>query len=130
VYQFFFHFRQGDELIPDTLGIEFADVEQAYLGAYKGAQDIWGELLAKRQDPRRCAFEVHDAKGELVFKLPFTELLESCRDSHAVRKIAPLFHETVATATRAKQAAQQFQEELQSVRNNLRESARLLARQI
>jgi len=84
--RFYFDFRQGQELAPDTIGGEFADVEKAYLEAFKAAQEMWGELLSRRRDPRRCAFEVHDGNGNNLFVLPFLELLESCQDRIPLEK--------------------------------------------
>ena len=78
--RFFFDFCQGTERCPDAEGTEFANVEQAYLEAFKAAQDMWSEFLRQRQDPRRCVFEVRNDQRELLFALPFHEVMDSCRD--------------------------------------------------
>ncbi len=77
--KFFFNFRQGASYQADDLGCEFDSVEEAYLGAFTAAQDMWRELLIKRQDPLLCAFEVMDEAGRDLFSLPFVEILEVCR---------------------------------------------------
>src|SRR5689334_14243716 len=84
--QFFFDFRQSGHLVPDTEGIEFGSAEQAYLEAYRSAQDMWSELLRQRRDPRRCYFEVRGAVGDLLFIFPFQEVVDSCTD----RLVPPL----------------------------------------
>ena len=66
-------------------GAEFADVEQAYLEAFEGAQDMWSELLRQRRDPRQCAFEVRNERRDLLFVLPFMEVIESCEDRKRTR---------------------------------------------
>jgi hypothetical protein len=88
--RFFFDFREDSDCCKDAEGTEFVDVEQAYLEAFKGAQDMWGELLRQRRDPRRCAFEVRNEQRDLLFVLPFTEVIESCdnrRQARAQNKI-------------------------------------------
>lgn len=86
---YFFDFRQGSDRCTDAEGSEFADVEQAYLETFRAAQDMWGELLHKRQDPRRCSFEVRSEGGELLFILPLQEVVDSCSD-----RIGPPIHTT------------------------------------
>jgi len=75
---YFFDFRQADVLTRDTIGIEFANVEQAYLEAFRAAQEMWSELLKQRQDPRRCMFEVRNTEGETLFLFPFQETVDCC----------------------------------------------------
>ncbi len=76
--RYFFHFRQGTSLSADDVGSEFVTVEDAYLSAVRAAQDMWHELLIKREDPLECSFEVFDQRGNEVFILPFSELLDVC----------------------------------------------------
>ncbi len=125
---FFFDFRQGDEHVPDTEGIAFASTEDAYLEAVEAAQEMWGDLLRNRRDPRRCLFEVRDANRELLFILPFQELIDSCRDR---RRPAPNVDRATATAKattgRAKAANDAFQRILFDLRRTLAESRALLA---
>jgi hypothetical protein len=77
--KFFFNFRQGSSYQVDDTGCEFASVEEAYLGAFTSAQDMWRELLVERQDPLLCVFEVMDEHGHDLFTLPFSEILDVCR---------------------------------------------------
>jgi uncharacterized protein DUF6894 len=77
--RFHFNFRQDGSYTRDELGCEFETVEDAYLGALKGAQAIFHELLTEGDDPLACAFEVTDAKGNELFNLPFSEVLDAGR---------------------------------------------------
>lgn len=88
--RFYFNFRQGASFSVDDEGCEFPSVEEAYLGAVAAAQDMWRELLIRREDPFACAFEVTDIKGRELFTLPFSELLEACRDHSAAPIPKPL----------------------------------------
>jgi hypothetical protein len=83
--RYFFNFRQGEDYSTDQVGIAFDSVEQAYLAAFQGAQDIWRELLIVREDPLQCAFEVTDAAGQVLFSLSFGEVLEACRSDRTSR---------------------------------------------
>jgi hypothetical protein len=74
----YFNFRQGPLYSVDEEGCEFETVEDAYLAAVTAAQDMWRELLIRREDPRDCAFDVRDAEGNDLFTLPFSEVLEAC----------------------------------------------------
>jgi hypothetical protein len=75
--RFFFHVRGPDQsLSRDELGLDFPDVETAYLEAFHAAQDLGGEFAARGQSPRDYAIEVVNASDELVFDLPFLEVLD------------------------------------------------------
>lgn len=127
--RFFFDFRQGEECCEDTDGTEFATVEQAYLEAVKAAQDMWSELLRKRQDPRRCLFEVRSVRRELLFILPFQEVTDSCRD-RAVPQVRPSFDELARVAHRTRKVSEEFVQTLHSVRQTLEESQALVRAEI
>src|SRR5262249_36237148 len=72
----------------DDIGIELADVEQAYLQAYEAALDISFEMLRGRQDPSDLRFEVTNERGEILIELPFREALEPKR---RVTSLSPLY---------------------------------------
>lgn len=129
--RYFFDFRQNGVLAPDTVGCEFPDAEQAYLEAFKAAQEMWTELLAQRRDPRRCSFEVHDGDGNLLFVLPFREILESCHDCPPARlAIADTFRQSIAVMNAIRRAHYDFLSEVKTARNTLRQSAELIARKL
>jgi hypothetical protein len=123
--RFFFDFRQAGDCIPDPEGMEFANVEEAYLEAFNGAQEMWSTLLKQRSDPRRCRFEVSDASHNMLFVFPFQEVLECCqgRDPVALKSTLDRAH---VTAGYAKRAGKAFNDELDSMRNTLRQSQALL----
>lgn len=123
--RYFFDFCQGPDRCADADGSEFANVEQAYLEAFRGAQDMWSELLRQRRDPRRCTFEVRNKARELLFVLPFQEVMDSCHD----RKYAPVEHnieQAMHLLNHTKRVSEQFVNELRSVHKTLQESRALL----
>jgi hypothetical protein len=78
---YFFHFFDGNSRSEDDMGLELASAEAAYLEAFAAARAMWAELLADRRDPTRCAFEIADETGAILYRVGFSEVLESCRQS-------------------------------------------------
>ena len=74
---YYFHLRRNDELSIDHDGSEFNSVEAAYLGAFKAAQEMWGDCAHRRIDPSNWQFEVTDKNRVRLFVLPFREILKS-----------------------------------------------------
>jgi hypothetical protein len=80
VQRFFLNLRRGEvSVAPDDDGAEFASIEEAYLESFKGAQELWPELLRNRQDPRQYAYHITDSDGAVLMELPFAEIVECCR---------------------------------------------------
>ncbi len=76
-------------VIPDDEGAEFQSLEHAYLEAFKGAREMWLELLVRREDPRSFTFEIADSAGAVLMTVPLSEVLDSCRRSAAEPLHAP-----------------------------------------
>jgi len=128
--KFFMDYRQEGELYPDQNGIEFRDVEEAYAQAFRSAQDMWSELLRARQDPRRCSFEIRDSGRELLFLLPFIEVMESCRRDSTAPDITDTYRSACATRDHARRAAMEFNEVLRALQGSLKQSRALLVCEI
>ena len=123
--RYFFDFRQGAETTADKEGVVFSDIEHAYLEAYEAALEMWSELLKKRCDPRRCFFDVRNENRELLFTLPFQELVDSCLD----RERAPLrntFEMVAATSHYAARVGSGLADELWRLSQTLAQSRALL----
>src|SRR5262249_39673461 len=94
--------------------------------AHAAAREMWSGLLAERRDPTRCSFEVRSEDRELLFVLPFRELLESCRDHRRNLPFHSSYRQAVSNVVRARRINEEFQQELQRARKSLRESIALL----
>jgi len=127
--RFFFDFRQAGDCIPDPEGMELAHVEEAYLEAFEGAQEMWAALLKQRRDPRRCRFEVRDDNSNLLFVFPFQEVLDCCREEGPLR-VHRALDQTCATANYARRVSSEFRDQLNAVRETLDESRALLMTKI
>jgi hypothetical protein len=84
--RFYFHFKRGEEVELDAEGLDFPSMEEAYLEAFRAAVELWGELLAKRQDPTTMAFEICDSAGNHLLTLPFSEVLHSTKAARTGRR--------------------------------------------
>ena len=73
--RFYFHLRDGETLIEDLEGIEFATFEIAYAEAINSAR----ELMATRLKAGCCiddsVFEIYDEDRQLLRSIPFEEAL-------------------------------------------------------
>lgn len=127
--RYFFDFRQAGVCVPDTHGIEFPNVEQAYLEAFRAAQDMWSELLKQRQDPRRCMFEVHDEDSNILFLFPFQEVMDSCTDRRPI-SLHRTFEELSHTQRYARRVSGEFVLELRAMRQMLQDSRALLLEKV
>jgi hypothetical protein len=135
--RFYFGLRGVGTLSPDTEGVEFDDAEEAYLGAFQAAQEMWPELLTRRVDPRAFAFEITDDCGTLVTTVPFGEVLDACR-GHAApppkENTRTLWLKVQASAERMLQQSKhlgaqlaQTREEIQTLRRLLAEAGQILS---
>jgi hypothetical protein len=125
--RFFFDFREADDRYPDTVGTDFANVEEAYLEAFKAAQEMWGELLKQRRDPRRCCFEVRNEDDDGLFVLPFQEVLDCCRNRRAV-PLERTFEELSATHNYVRRVSNEFGQQIRATHQALEQSRELLQR--
>lgn len=127
--QFYFHFRDGDVVLKDESGVAFESVEEAYLGAFEAATDVWRELLRERRDPIPCAFEVSNAAGALLFELPFTEVLDTCRTGRQPkgRSARAVLVEIVQAMDKTRKSCSELKRELKVVQATLEETRALMA---
>lgn len=127
---FFFHFFDGQSWAEDEHGVEIATAEQAYLEAIATARSMWSELLTNRVDPSCCAFEIADIRGLILFRVEFSELLESCKRPHSPSGVpAGSLAKTLAdTHRRASVARSDITASLLEIRVSLAEANALLAR--
>src|SRR5829696_7274693 len=74
--RFFLHIRgKGQGRSDDEFGLDFPNVETARSEVVRAAQDLKHIFVARDQDPRDYTIEVENDTGEVVFRLPFSEIL-------------------------------------------------------
>ena len=126
----FLHFHQDGVRFPDEFGCEFADVEEAYLSVFRTAQDMWRELLIERRDPRLCAFEATNESGELMFVIPFGEVLDVCTvRNQPASNDQPASGALAETFRRALLVNRKMRDELEYAHSQLTESLAILEAQ-
>ena len=123
---FYFHLRSPKGLEQDETGLEFADLETAYLEAYRTVPELGAEFARQEKNPARYAFEIADAAGLLLMEVPFTEVLDRGRKPVAPSSPRHL-QGAVATMARTAYLITSIREERAALRATLAETKRLLA---
>ena len=75
---FLFYFDMGDDdggHNPDLDGLEFDNLEAAYIDAYHSAIDMWAEARHRGRDLSNECFVIKGATGNVLLELPFSEVL-------------------------------------------------------
>ena len=80
---FFFDVRARGRVEPDEYGLELGSAEAAYLAACAAIPGLTAELLRRGDRPRGHAFVVTNEAGHLLWEIPFYEILDRKRGSHA-----------------------------------------------
>lgn len=73
--RYFFHIRSRTERIEDPEGGDFDTLEAALAEARLAAREIMAEDVRRGQVAETRVFEIADARGRLVARLPFSEAL-------------------------------------------------------
>ncbi len=73
--RYFFHVRDGGELIEDPDGVECPDADAARVEAIGAARDIMADRARKGLDVSHWAFKITDPSGMLVMNMPFSEAI-------------------------------------------------------
>ena len=127
--RFYFNFRNESGLMPDFDGFECENIEEAYLEAFAGAQEMWTEMLKNRKDPRACSFEIVDKAGVLLVELPFAEVLNDCTIAKPSKIIDEVFVGKMRMSVeRCKQLRSDLSAQVNLLEDTLGATRRLLAR--
>jgi hypothetical protein len=71
VNRYFFHFRQGDEIARDAVGMYLRDLEAAREEAIRTWRDLLSIAQRAGESPAECEIQIADASGEPVLTIPF-----------------------------------------------------------
>src|SRR5215210_922828 len=75
VARFYLDVLDGDQVIQDPEGIDFADRETAIAEAVAGARDLVAEGIMRNEDVSGQSFVIRDGNGEVVATVPFRDTL-------------------------------------------------------
>lgn len=126
---FFFDFCHGPSVEEDESGVVFESAERAYIEAYETALAMWIDLLRQRLDPQQASFRVRNEHGALLFVLPFSELLEDCRDGSQRRKpMTKIYREIETRCHQARKLNDEFLQQLNGLKMKLGEARRLASK--
>lgn len=74
--RYFFHLRCPGNEVRDPSGADLSDPDQAWEAARATARDLVETESQAAVDWLTCCFEVTDRAGEIVFELPFSEVVD------------------------------------------------------
>jgi hypothetical protein len=74
--RYFFHLRCRESDVTDSVGADLRDPDQAWEAARATARDLMEAEPDADVNWLGCHFEVVNEAGEIVFELPFTEVVE------------------------------------------------------
>jgi hypothetical protein len=75
VTHFYLDVLDGDQVIQDPEGIDFADRETAIAEAVAGARDLVAHGIMQNEDVSGQVFRIRDGQGETVATVPFRDTL-------------------------------------------------------
>ena len=75
--RYFFHLRCRGRDVRDQFGADLRDPDDAWEAAHTVARDLMRSEAAGDVNWLACSFEVTDESGEVVFELPFAEVIGS-----------------------------------------------------
>ncbi len=73
--RFYLDVLDGDQVIEDPNGIDFADLDTAIAEAVAGARDLVAHGIMQNKDGSGQSFLIRDGQGETVATVPFRETL-------------------------------------------------------
>lgn len=124
--RYYFHVVSTEGVSADEMGSEFPNVEAAFLSAHEAAFEMSVEMLRERHDPSGYRFEIRDARGELLFDLPFSEVMRPA--SRPVLPTAALLAQLRRHQERATKARAELKAEYEQARSLLKSTTTLLNR--
>ncbi len=75
VPHFYLDVLDGDQVIQDPEGIDFANFDMALAEAVEGARDLVAHGIMQNQDVSGQVFRIRDGKEETVATVPFRDTL-------------------------------------------------------
>lgn len=88
---FYFHLRMAEGVEPDEAGLDFPDLEAAYLDLCDGLPALLGELVRQGRDPAGGSFAIANGAGEVLLEVPLLgELVRGRPRRPSVRPPAPV----------------------------------------
>lgn len=75
--RFFFHLRTETVLELDRTGLDYPDIESAYLEACRSVPGLAAEFIAAGRDPMNFQFEIMRGDGQSMMEVPFREMVRA-----------------------------------------------------
>ncbi len=73
--RYYFHLRQGRDLLEDDEGVELPHLSAARDGALRGLQSLLGEAIRFGEEPKTDAVIITDEDGQQLAAIPMVAVL-------------------------------------------------------
>jgi Domain of unknown function (DUF6894) len=73
--RYYFHIKDGAELIKDPEGTELSSADEARSQALKSARELWADAIKSGRDLRADAVVIADEGGQTLTFVPMVEAL-------------------------------------------------------
>ncbi len=80
--RYFFHLRQGDQMLQDIEGQELRDADEAWEAVKAAAASLMNHEFEHPVNWAETVFEVQDEAGEIVMEFPCLEAVELKSQPH------------------------------------------------
>lgn len=74
--RYYFHLRQGDQMLQDIEGQELRDADEAWEAVKAAAANLMKHEFERPVNWAETVFEVQDEAGEIVMEFPCLEAVE------------------------------------------------------
>jgi hypothetical protein len=126
--RYFFHLATDAGYSIDEEGLQFEDLDAAYLDACRAVLDMSLHMLRLQQDPNQHRFDIADDDGAILLDIPFSEIMRSSTPAALPVKTADL-HDTLRDGiARNKSLRDELAGQIASACEALGETRRLLSR--
>lgn len=126
--RYFFHLATDAGYSIDEEGLDFQDLDAAYLDASRAVLDMSVHMLRLQQDPNRHRFDIVDDAGVILIDLPFSEVMRA-RSLKIVALHANDVHTTLkARIARSKALRMELAGQISAACETLEQTQRLLSR--
>jgi len=110
----------------DKDGMDFVDLETAYLEAYLAIPDMSADLVKRKRNPLPYAFEIAGETGRLLMEVPFVEFLQDQKPRRPA--ISALVPKAQAERERTARLIASIQEVQTTLMTTLHETQELVVR--
>ncbi len=126
--RYFFHLATDAGYSIDEEGLNFEDLDAAYLDACRAVLDMSLHMLRSQQDPNRHRFDIADDAGAVLLDIPFSEVMRSRSSTSVGREKVDLHAKLEVGLTRVRTLRNEVARQITAANETLAKTKLLLSR--